>query len=161
MARGDEPVHADDVRCVTVTAPQAALQPLIHHRPVTGLEGKFSLEYAVAAALLDERPGLASFEDPAVVRPEARALIERVRTVTGGNNGDDGLLVGSVAVEMTLDGGRVLSASVDVPSGAPGRPLSSADLQAKVTDCAGADADQVTALRWDAAADGLRRLLPG
>ena len=83
-ARGDEPLRADDVSGVTVTAPQAALQPLIHHRPMTGLEGKFSLEYAAAAALLDERPGLASFEDAAVTRSEAQALIERVRTETGG-----------------------------------------------------------------------------
>ncbi len=48
--------------------------PLIHHRPDTGLEGKFSLEYAAAAALLDRYPGFASFTDDAVRRPDARRL---------------------------------------------------------------------------------------
>ena len=60
-----------------------------------------------------------------------------------------------------LAGGRVLSASVDAPSGAPERPLSPEELRAKVEDCAGPDAEQVAALRWDTAADGLRSLLPG
>ena len=34
---------------------------LIHHRPKTTLEGKFSMEYCIAAALLDGKVGLGSF----------------------------------------------------------------------------------------------------
>ena len=41
-------------------------QPLIHDRPVTGLQGKFSLRHGVAAALLDEHPGFAAFTDAGV-----------------------------------------------------------------------------------------------
>ncbi|MGW3116741.1 hypothetical protein ACWDBW_06240 [Streptomyces sp. NPDC001107] len=47
-------------------------------RPVTGLEGKFSLPYAVAAALLDDCPGFDSFTDGAVRRPAAQTLVDRV-----------------------------------------------------------------------------------
>ena len=50
------------------------MAPLIHHRPETGLQGKFSLEYGLAAALLDRYPGSGSFTDAAVRRPEARRL---------------------------------------------------------------------------------------
>ena len=42
---------------VVVRTPQSALAPLIHAAPTTGLEGKFSLQYAIAATLLDGRPG--------------------------------------------------------------------------------------------------------
>ena len=51
------------VERVVVRTPQSALAPLIHAAPKTGLEGKFSLQYAVAATLLDGRPGMTSFAD--------------------------------------------------------------------------------------------------
>jgi len=54
---------------IAVRTPTASLAPLIHHRPQTGLEGKFSLQYGIAAALLDGRPGIDSFSDQAVVVP--------------------------------------------------------------------------------------------
>ena len=63
---------------VVVRTPQSALAPLIHAAPTTGLEGKFSLQYAVAATLLDGRPGIESFTDEAVARPAAQALLARV-----------------------------------------------------------------------------------
>src|SRR5919201_4240150 len=43
-----DPAAVAAIECRT---PKAALQPLNRHRPRTGLEGKFSLEYGVAAAL--------------------------------------------------------------------------------------------------------------
>src|SRR5690606_28026952 len=64
-----------DVVAVIDRAPTFGLTPLIHHDPKTGLQGKFSLEYVVAAALLDGEITLGSFTDEAVNRPEIRALM--------------------------------------------------------------------------------------
>ncbi len=61
---------ADRIRRISVRTPAASLAPLIHHSPQTGLEGKFSLEYGIAAALLDGTPGFDSFSDD--VRPATR-----------------------------------------------------------------------------------------
>ena len=55
-----------------------SLVPLIHHGRGTGLEGKFSLQYGLACALLDDPLGLESFGHDAVARPAARRLIELV-----------------------------------------------------------------------------------
>ena len=41
------------IRRIVLRTPEATVVPLIHHRPASGLQGKFSLEYAAAAALLD------------------------------------------------------------------------------------------------------------
>src|SRR4029434_5274906 len=41
------------VRRIVLRTPEATVVPLTHHRPDSGLQGKFSLEYAAAAALLD------------------------------------------------------------------------------------------------------------
>ncbi len=143
---------AERVARVVVRTPVSALAPLIHSAPATGLEGKFSLEYAIAATLLDGRPGIASFTDDAVARPEAQALLRRVEAdaVPGG----DHLLAGEAAIEVTLQDGSVLRTALDVPAGAPERPPSADELAAKVADCAG----EALAPTWDSAADYLGAL---
>jgi 2-methylcitrate dehydratase PrpD len=137
---------------VVVRTPESALAPLIHSEPLTGLEGKFSLQYAIAATLLDGRPGIASFTDEAVARPAAQALLRRVEAdpVPGG----DWLLEGEAAIEVTLDDGSTLHTTLDVPPGAPLRPPSPDDMAAKVADCAG----EAIAPKWDSAADYLGAL---
>jgi 2-methylcitrate dehydratase PrpD len=141
---------------IVVRTPQASLQPLIHQRPTTGLEGKFSLEYALAATLLDGRPGVESFTDDAVNRPSAQELLGRVEVLAA--PGGDGLLDGDVQIELTLDDGSTLRTALAVPPGAPDRPPSEDELRAKVADCAGALADDVAALQWEDAAPLLREL---
>lgn len=51
---------------------------LISKSPDTGLQAKFSVEYALAALLVDGSVGIASFTDARVRRPEIRALMARV-----------------------------------------------------------------------------------
>ena len=148
----------EQVARVVVRTPQSALAPLIHDTPTTGLEGKFSLQYAVAATLLDGRPGIESFTDDAVARPAAQALLARVEVDAA--PGGDWLLAGGVAIELTLADGSTLHAQLDLPPGAPDRPPSSAELAEKVTDCAGDLADEVLAVDWVDAGALLRERLP-
>ena len=143
---------------MVVRTPQSALAPLLHNTPTTGLEGKFSLQYAVAATLLDGRPGIESFTDDAVARPTAQALLARVEVDAA--PGGDWLLAGDVAIELTLADGSTLHAQLDLPPGAPDRPPSSAELAEKVTDCAGDLADEVLAVDWVDAGALLRERLP-
>ncbi|HMJ04277.1 MAG TPA: MmgE/PrpD family protein [Conexibacter sp.] len=144
-------LRAERVRRIRVTTPESALQPLIHHRPRTGLEGKFSLEYGVAAALLDDYPDLASFADEAVRRPEAQRLVEALEAAT--TPGGDGLLAGEVAIELMLDDGTVHSTSLALPPGAPARPPTEAELAAKLAACtrAAGTAEPLANLTWSTA----------
>jgi 2-methylcitrate dehydratase PrpD len=71
-AQGLDPAR---VQRIVLRTPEATVVPLIHHRPVSGLQGKFSLEYAAAAALLDDYPGFGSFTDSAVRRDAAQRLV--------------------------------------------------------------------------------------
>jgi 2-methylcitrate dehydratase PrpD len=88
--------YGDDGGTIRVRTPQSAVRPLIHARPRTGLEGKFSLEYGIAAALLDGAPGLGSFTDAAVNRPQARRIMERIEVEL--EPGGDGLLAGAFTI---------------------------------------------------------------
>jgi len=151
-ALADLGVDPADVRRIVVRTPEATVAPLIHHRPDTGLQAKFSLEYGVAAALLDGYPGFASFTDEAVRRPAARRLagLLEVKTEPGGS----WLLDGELHAEVHTGAGAVES-SLRFPPGAPQRPPTAAQLQAKLTDCVpGTDPGSWT---WDNAADVLAR----
>ncbi|MPZ84194.1 MAG: 2-methylcitrate dehydratase [Actinophytocola sp.] len=142
----------DQVRRVVVRTPASSVQPLIHRRPTTGLQGKFSLEYAVAAALLDDHPGFASFTDEAVTRPEAQRLTTMVdvRTEPGG----EGLLNGAVAIELTTADGTEYTADLDQPPGSPRRPPTGAELREKL---AARGAEDLATLDWDGAGALLAR----
>lgn len=128
------PLAADHVSAIRLRTPAGTVTPLVHHHPQTGLEGKFSLEYAAATALLDPHSGFASFGDAAVQRQEAQRLVELTQITLTGETGD-GLLVGAVDVEVDLTDGRTLTGSLDLPPGSPGKPPTAAEMNAKVTDC--------------------------
>ncbi len=151
-------VAADDVGRIEVRTTEASVVPLIHHRPDTGLQGKFSLEYAIAAALLDEHPGFASFSDEAVQRPAARRLVGLVETDL--EPGGDGLLDGQLQLKIHGRNGAVHHAGLQYPPGSPARPPSAAQLSAKLADCVtGLDTDW-SRWTWQNAADVLRDYLP-
>src|SRR5579884_3866259 len=141
-------IDAAQVRRIGISTPSSALAPLIHHRPASGLQGKLSLEYGLACALLNDPVGLDSFSDQAVARPEARRLMELVQVESTGQG--SGLLDGQCTVAVTVDGGAVKRASLDEP------PVGQAELDQKLDVCAGALADDVRRLSWQSAAEFLR-----
>ena len=121
---------------IRVTVEPGGLAPVIHHRPTTGLEGKFSVEYVVAAGLLDHRVRLATFSDEAVARPEAQALLRKVEVAESPTPpfGDAGFDYQYSAVEIDT-GDTTLRRRVDVPSGHSRDPLAADDLEEKFLDC--------------------------
>jgi 2-methylcitrate dehydratase PrpD len=149
----------ESVRRIVIRTPEGTVAPLIHHQPDTGLQGKFSMEYAVAAALLDGYPGFASFTDAAVRRPAARRLASVVETelVPGGT----WLLDGELDAEIHVGGGEVLRVRQQFPPGSPARPPSASLLHAKLADCVSGLATDPRDWTWDNAADVLRLLLTG
>src|SRR5262249_2740686 len=142
---GEAGVEPAAIEGVEILTPDGSGVALIHPRPTSGLAGKFSMEYCVAAALLDRRVNLDSFEDAAVLRPAAQALLRRVTVSTDGS--ESGPADGFADVTLVLSDGRRLSRRVDEPRGAPELPLSLEDLTAKYRDCAGRILGPATAER--------------
>jgi 2-methylcitrate dehydratase PrpD len=131
-------LRAADVAGVDVVVPPGGLAAVTRDRPRTGLEGKFSLPYVVAAAILDGRVGLDTFTDEMVRRPEAQALLRAVRPVE-----DPAIPVefnaieeGYVTVTIRRRAGGALERRVDYPRGAPQNPLRREELHDKFRDCA-------------------------
>lgn len=127
----------DDVAGVTITLEPGGLDPLIYHRPITGLEGKFSGELVAASAFVDGTLGFDTFTDSAVRRSEVAQLVARTRIEEsavppqGEASWDEGYA--TVAVELR-DGTR-RTARVDDPPGHWRNPMSGPELRQKVADC--------------------------
>lgn len=129
-------LRAEEVERVLVSVQPGGLAPLIHARPTTGLQGKFSLEYSLAAALLDHRLTLRGFTDAEVRRPAAQALLRRVEKIEAPDPPVGGPADGWYSVvQVWTRTGEVLARRVDRPRGHATRPVTDDELQAKVTDC--------------------------
>lgn len=120
----------DDVAAVHVHASPGALAPLIHHRPATGLDAKFSMEYAVAAALADGTLSLASFEDAAVRRPAIQAFLPCVTA----DEAEGDLLPRWAEVSLRCKDGRAPSLRQSALRGGAENPLNDTELLAKAAD---------------------------
>jgi 2-methylcitrate dehydratase PrpD len=141
--RGKLGFGADAVEKITCRMPPGGMRVLTYPRPTTGLEGKFSLPYTLAAGALDGQYGLETFSDTAVRRSEIGRLYERIDAAEhpscrGADPKFDKLSSGSrgfVEVEVKLTDGRSEHVRVDKAPGAPGRDLTWDELRAKFTDC--------------------------
>lgn len=131
-------LNAEDITEVELGVSPFDKQILIHHRPKTGLEGKFSLEYSVARALLSGKPRLKHFTNEAVAEPEARSLMEKMSwvekyamPVMGTPDG-----FGTKSVTVKLKDGQEYFKEVTFAKGMPQNPLSLDEFNSKYRDCA-------------------------
>jgi 2-methylcitrate dehydratase PrpD len=135
---------ADNLQRLTCRMPPGGMRVLIYPQPKTGLEGKFSLQYALAAGILDGEYSLWSFTDEAVNRPQIRELLARLDVSEDPHcAGDDALLEtrssgsrGFVEIEAVRVDGQRESVRVAQAPGHPARELTWEEISTKFRDCA-------------------------
>jgi 2-methylcitrate dehydratase PrpD len=128
----------DDARVhIDVKVPFGGATALRHPVPSTGLEGKFSGPYAVAAALIDGHVNLSAFEDEHVRRADLQNLLRRTQLVEDTLDGDMPIGMDHGTVRLSVKrGDEVLAFSEIAPfPGSPASPITDAELNAKVRDC--------------------------
>jgi aconitate decarboxylase len=130
----------DDIERIEVTIGRAQTAMLRNHRPVTGLEAKFSIEFAMATSLAARRAGLQQLTDDFVNRPEVQRLMTKVDTaVTDTVSEEDGAF--SVADWITVqlkNGGALKTPELKVARGHWSVPLSRDEMWRKFEDCTAA-----------------------
>ena len=154
-------LRPEQVERIDVRVEEGGLDPLIHSRPADGLQGKFSMEYVLAAALMDGALRLSTFTDKAVARPETRRLQERVHASEGAPPPGLGAAPRFAHVAITLAGGGLVERAVAEAAGSSSHPLGWDGLAAKYRDTAARvlDGDAVErSLEQFAALDSARSL---
>jgi 2-methylcitrate dehydratase PrpD len=133
----EEKVSADDVAAITVSTSRRNATVLRNNRPQTGLEAKFSMQFAMASSIVANRVGLRELTDDFVLRKDVQMLIPKVTVAPDdridpkrtGNAPYD-----QVVIELT-SGRKLESARVTDERGSPQIPLTRQELWAKFKDC--------------------------
>ena len=117
--------HLEDIAEIELWVNPLAGLPLIHHNPSKGLEGKFSLEYTVARALISKHVTLQHFTDEAVNEPAIKELIGKMRwlekyPMPKGGASDE---FDPKGVLLRLKDGRELFEEVFIHTGMPKNPM--------------------------------------
>lgn len=123
--------QAADIERVDVHAPAMHLKNLMYQRPNDGLQGKFSVEYPLACAIIQGKCTLADFTDEAVARPAFRHLFERIHR----HPIDRPETEIDTTIRLTLNDGRVIEKSVFMPLGSKIAPFPTAQYWEKFEQC--------------------------
>ena len=131
------PIDAAKIDRVTVSTSPHYAGILRNHSPQTALEGKFSMEFAMACALTTGRAGPAELRDDLVRSAEVQALMRRVSIRP--DDSDDPEMPGRAPYDMviveTTDKRRIESARVKHVRGGPELPLERDELWTKFEGC--------------------------
>ena len=129
-------IRADEVEHVEVRMSREHATVLRNHRPTTGLAAKFSMEFAMASALVAGSAGLTELTDAFVMQPLVQRLVERVHvTAIAADDPETPAAAYADQVIVTLrDGIRLEGEPVHQALGHAQRPLSRSELRAKFID---------------------------
>jgi 2-methylcitrate dehydratase PrpD len=116
--------------------PDAAL-PLVYTEPRTALEGKFSLHFSAAVALIYRRAGLEQYKDATLLDQNIAAVMKRVDLVPDPRLRSVGNLGCQAEVEILLNNRRTYRKRATVAKGHPKKPLTRQEIQEKFYACAG------------------------
>lgn len=135
--REEEGVQADDVGAILIMPHGRRLRHTDTPRPQTSLQAKFSVQYAVARALLDGKVRLKDFEGEAYADPRIERLLAVTETRAHPDMADDAPKQWGAEVIVTMKDGRRLSRRVDDLVGRGGdNAMTSSELWTKFQDCA-------------------------
>jgi 2-methylcitrate dehydratase PrpD len=134
--RRREGFAAGDVDRIEIGIDAITPTVLIYDRPSSALEAKFSMPFCVAAAVVDGRVGIDTFDaarlaDPAIVRMMPRVTMRVDATLDGRAQP-----LTQARVAVRLRDGRTLAQAAGGARGYPEQPASDTELDEKFLSCA-------------------------
>jgi 2-methylcitrate dehydratase PrpD len=119
----------DEIESVRLRVNPLVVELTGKKEPRTGLEGKFSVVFCAAIAMIDGAAGPRQFTDEAVARRDVIALRDRIHPEP-----DDSVSHSQAAAIARLRDGREVTVEVEAASGTPENPLTADELRAKFRD---------------------------
>ena len=140
------------IRSVRITAADVPSSDRPH--PRSGLDGKFSLQYTAAAALLDGHVGLSTFTDDRLHASDMQTLLSKFETRLTREIPSIYTQGRYLELDVTLDSGEVITTRCERPRGSWGAPpITTEEVCTKAQDCL------ATYLTYDAAEAVIARCL--
>ena len=129
-------IRFDDVVRLEVDVHPDLLNTVRFHKPTQGFRGKFSIDYVLAAMLLDGRVDLDSFSDEYCSSARMRAALDKVQVNAHPEWPNDEAARRKSPVTITMKDGRKLTKLVEKVRGSPGNPMTRNELLDKYHGCA-------------------------
>lgn len=129
-------LRAGDIEQIDVGTNSNVPNALIYPMPKTALEGKFSIPFCMAIAVLERKAGIAQFHDRKVRDKKVVDLMKRVTLYVDDELEQLGYDQVRSRVRVKLKDGRVIEGRYDVARGHPEKPMTWAELSEKFRDCA-------------------------
>jgi 2-methylcitrate dehydratase PrpD len=131
--RNQYKLTADQIDRIDLRVHPLVLELTGKKTPQTGLEGKFSIYFAAALAVVQGAAGEKEFSDKLVRDPAIVGLRDRVSVVADSTVGEE-----QARIAITLKDGRRLDKFVEHAIGSLQNPMPDSALEAKFLDLAGA-----------------------
>ncbi len=138
-------IAAQDIAAIDVEVDSMTPRLLIHSRPSTALEAKFSMPFCAAAAVVFGHPTLDTFDVENIGDPRVQKLLPLV-TMRANAAFDAAAPLSQANVTVRLRDGRTVSERADGARGYPGR-LTDEELNTKFLACAQRSLTHDTAVR--------------
>jgi 2-methylcitrate dehydratase PrpD len=129
-------IRIEDVERLEVDVHPDLLDIVRFHKPTEGFRGKFSIDYVLAAMLLDHRVDLDSFSDEYCRAPRMRAALDKVQVNQHADWPNDATARRRSPVTIAMKDGRTFTRSVEKVRGSPGNPMTRDELVDKYRSCA-------------------------
>jgi 2-methylcitrate dehydratase PrpD len=129
-------LKASDIERIEVGTNSNVPNALIYPMPKTALEGKFSIPFCMAIAVLERKAGIAQFQERKVRDKKVVELMKRVTLYVDDELEKLGYDQVRSKVRIILKSDRTLEGRYDVARGHPEKPMSWAELGGKFHDCA-------------------------
>ena len=136
--RARHDLRPEMVERVTVRGHPLLRQRTDRPRPRSGREAQVSLQHTAAVCILYGKAGIAEYSDARAVEPAVQAFGERVEVAD-----DSSIPVEAIAVSLRTVDGRTLACEVAQALGSLGRPMTDAQIEAKVRTHAAINAPAV------------------
>jgi 2-methylcitrate dehydratase PrpD len=128
-------IRPEQVRSVRVGTNRHMPNALIHHRPTTELQAKFSMEFCMAILIIERRAGLTEFTDEIVNRPDVQRMIERVDFTADDAADEGGFHEMTSLITVELEDQRTYRARAEYAKGSPANPMRDDELIDKFLAC--------------------------
>lgn len=134
----EHPLKADEIESIAAMTSRRNTKVLRNHQPQTGLEAKFSMEFAMASCVVGGRAGLSELVDDFVQRKDIQELMRKVVVIADDDEDPNapGYSPFDLVTVVLKDGRKIESRKIDTVRGGPAYPLSRDQLWAKFEDCA-------------------------
>jgi len=132
-----ENLKSDQIKSVHLTMGAAQASMLRNHHPKTGLEAKFSAEFAVASSIVAREVGLSQLTDVFATRPDVSSLYKKVSISINEKPCpvDPAFSWTDRVIIETTDGRKFDSGEIRFPLGNALNPIDAAGLKQKFDDC--------------------------